>query len=245
MTGERIAVEIRDPARDLDLEQLAVRCGLARLVASRAEASVDLVLRRDDRGLLLNARLPGGMSIVRAAMLAPRASVGRHSSLLARAVGGAREDLVVDATCGLGRDALELAALGYRVQAYERHPVLAFLLRDALATTAPIELHEADAIDALATRPAHSVHAVCLDPMFPARSKSARVKKEAEVLRILVPREPDLDALFAVAWRTARRVVVKRPRHAAALREPVDFTVAGRALRFDVYLTQGRPLPPA
>jgi 16S rRNA (guanine1516-N2)-methyltransferase len=238
-----IEVVVGDPVRDADLGALARRLG--RTPAARFDpASPEVALLRDPVGLLLRAAVAGGVCEVRAAVLAPRTQVNRRTSLLARAVGGGRGDLVVDATCGLGRDTLELAMLGYRVQAFERHPVLALLLRDALsASDLPVVLHEGDARPALRALPARSVHAVSLDPMFAPRTKSAGVKKEAQVLQRIVGHDDDGADLVAAAWPAAERVVVKRPRHAPPLAEGVSFVVAGRAMRFDVYLTTGRAAP--
>jgi len=76
---------------------------------------------------------------------------------LAKAIGDAKT--VVDATAGLGDDAMTLAALGCRVLAFERHPVIWALLDDALLRArddatlreiaARIELRQADAVTAL------------------------------------------------------------------------------------------------
>ncbi|MGL9773657.1 MAG: class I SAM-dependent methyltransferase [Sodalis sp. (in: enterobacteria)] len=53
---------------------------------------------------------------------------------VAKAVGIKGQGLpdVVDATAGLGRDAFVLACLGCRVQMFERHPVMAALLKNGL-----------------------------------------------------------------------------------------------------------------
>jgi len=242
----RIAITDRD--RDADLLAMAARAALPTTTDPTPHLpEAPCVLARDASGLVLRARLPNGACEVRAGLLAPRAALRRRTSLLARAVGGRRGDLVIDVTCGLGRDAHELAALGYRVLAYERHPVLALLLRDAIdASHLPITLVEGDAAAALRERPPASAHAVYLDPMFPPRGKQASVKKEAEVLQLLVGGDGD-DApargLLQAAWRIGQRVVVKRPPRAPPLCAGVGFVVHGRALRFDVYLTTGRPPP--
>ena len=67
--------------------------------------------------------------------------------------------LAIDATAGLGEDALLLAAAGFSVRLYERNPTIAALLRDALerATAVPelaepigrMQLVEGDSIAAL------------------------------------------------------------------------------------------------
>ena len=67
--------------------------------------------------------------------------------------------LAIDATAGLGEDALLLAAAGFRVVLFERNPIIAALLRDALERAASVpelspivarmQLVEADSIPAL------------------------------------------------------------------------------------------------
>lgn len=169
---------------------------------------------------------------------------------LARAVGrGASR--VVDATAGLGGDALRLACLGLSVIAYERCAPVAAVLADGLArarrepglaaVARRIELRVADARRGLPRlRPAPDV--VFLDPMFPPkRRRSALPRKELVALRALAGDDPDAAELLAEARRCARRrVVVKRPDHAAPLGPRPAFSYAGKLVRYDVYLPQRR-----
>ncbi|WP_018870753.1 class I SAM-dependent methyltransferase [Thioalkalivibrio sp. ALgr3] len=118
-----------------------------------------------------------------------------HETLV-RAVGRVGEHAhIVDASAGLGRDALLLAARGWQVSAFERHPVVALLLEDALqraahagdpalaASAARVQLFpQAFAADAL---PAPADAAV-FDPMFPQRRKNAAVKKDMQILQALM-----------------------------------------------------------
>src|SRR5690606_35409471 len=86
---------------------------------------------------------------------------------------------VVDATAGLGRDAVRLAALGYRVVAIERQPVVAALACDGLACARSAGLLPADnpiwrTGDARRILPALDPAAVIyLDPMFPQKRKKS------------------------------------------------------------------------
>lgn len=81
-----------------------------------------------------------------------------------------------------------------------------------------------------------TVDVVYIDPMFPPGRKAAE-RKPLLMLRALVGADPDAAALLAPARRAARRrVVVKRPRHAAPLADaPPAATHHGRAVRYDVY----------
>ncbi|ABA57566.1 Protein of unknown function DUF548 [Nitrosococcus oceani ATCC 19707] len=171
---------------------------------------------------------------------------------LARAIGlkGNVCPDVLDATAGLGRDAFVLAMLGCPVRLIEQSPVIGALLEDGLARarktpeTAPIiaqmTLMQANAVDWMGTLNAQDFpDVVYLDPMYPERTKSALVKKEMRLLRILAGKDENAPLLLEVALECARqRVVVKRPRPGVFLAgvKP-DFSIESKTTRFDIYLT--------
>ena len=161
------------------------------------------------------------------------------------------EPLVIDATAGLGRDGFLLAAAGFRVRMYERNPVVAALLEDGLRRAAAIPalaaiaeritLIVSNAIDGLGhlhTPP----DVVSLDPMFPERRKSAKVKQDLRLLQCLDDGGEDGEALLRAALLTgARKVVVKRPCKGPVLGGLApNYTLRGKAVRFDVYVGSGR-----
>ena len=179
-----------------------------------------------------------------------------HNELLGRAVGvGKKTGLrVLDATAGLGRDGFILADLGCEVLLCERSPIVCALLSSGMAAAAAsgdtwlaqvlarMRLHAGDAREL--PRPAlEAIDVIYLDPMFPARGKSAAVKKEMALFqRLLEQGEPaDTDAL----WRWAMdcdvaRVVVKRPARAPSLAaSPPSHSIGGKAVRYDVYVHRG------
>ena len=161
------------------------------------DPAVSLV--RDERGLALVGE---GMELrCDLAGMLPRIKPGRLShELLVRAarVKGVDQPRAIDATAGFGEDALLLAAAGFHVQLFEHDPVIAALLADGLARAAadpqlsPIvarmRLTSGDSVQALAARASMDVakpDVVYLDPMFPARQKSAAVKKKFQLLHHL------------------------------------------------------------
>ena len=180
---------------------------------------------------------------------------GGHNEALGRAVGVGRGDLltVLDATAGLGRDGFVLADLGCRVRLCERHPVIAALLRSGLeqasagdawlaAVAGRIQLFEADARK-LQGNSLAGLDVIYLDPMFPARQKSAAVKKEMALFQALLGEERSDDGPQLLEWalqQTVARVVVKRPAKAGPLagRKP-SHSISGKAVRFDVYVQRG------
>nr|WP_305080659.1 class I SAM-dependent methyltransferase [Microbulbifer sediminum] len=186
---------------------------------------------------------------------------GGKGQQIAKAVGvrAGFKPRVVDATGGLGRDAFVLASVGCEVLLLERNPVVRALLADGLsrlraaATMDPelaavagrLQLSDAteDSASWLAAQPAESIPVVYLDPMFPARGKSAKVKKEMAVFHLLVGEDPDADALLEPALGACYyRTVVKRPRLAPHLagRKP-DLSLEGKSGRFDIYTRHGVP----
>ncbi len=174
---------------------------------------------------------------------------GGKSEAIAKAVGLSKKAglTVIDATAGLGRDALVLASLGAQVTLVERNPSVALLLWDGLrrARLDPevcdwlpqrMQLVFQSAAQALQTLPAPDV--VYLDPMFPAREKSAAVKKEMRAFHDVVGSDPDADGLLALAFHLAgKRVVVKRPGYAEFLAgQKPSMSIEGKNNRFDVYV---------
>jgi len=176
---------------------------------------------------------------------------GGRKQALAKAIGlkhGAKP-FVLDATAGLGRDAFVLACLGCHVQMLERSPVIAALLYNALKRAQAdskigaiiknnLQLVHCDALNwlpQLSTPP----DVIYLDPMYPHRKKSAKVKKEMRLFRLLVGNDLDAPALLKIALTCAKqRVVVKRPKQAPTLDADTspNFYIQSKNTRFDVYL---------
>jgi len=176
------------------------------------------------------------------------------SELLGKAVGRGKKSLlrILDATAGLGRDAFVLADLGCEVDLYEREPVVVELLRSGLDRAAGnddprlagviqrMRLYPGDARKIAVPR-LQGVDVIYLDPMFPARTKSAAVKKEMALFQVLLkssadPRDADALLLWALGQDTAR-VVVKRPAKAPPLAGMApSHCISGKSVRYDVYV---------
>lgn len=214
--------------------------------ASEFAASVGLDLCADDGGLVL---VGDGMAL-RAdfTRMLPRLRPDRLArELLVRAarVRGVEAPVVVDATAGLGEDSLLLAAAGFSVRLYERDPVIAALLRDALERAADLpgladavsrmELFEEDSIAAMRTLDTPP-DVVLLDPMFPERTKSAAVKKKFQLLhRLEQPCDDEFALLDAARAACPRKIVVKRPPKGPLLAgAKPSYQVIGKAVRYDV-----------
>ena len=173
--------------------------------------------------------------------------LGRELLVRAARVKGASEPTAVDATAGLGEDSLLLAAAGFAVTMFERNSTLAALLQDALerASTLPELADAASRMHVVAGDSIVGLHAldffpdvVLLDPMFPQRRKSAAVKKKLQLIQSLEqPCENEAALVEAAFAAHPRKVVVKRPvkgPHLAGIRPA--YSLAGKAVRFDVYV---------
>ena len=152
---------------------------------------------------------------------------------------------VVDATAGLGEDSLILAAAGFEVDLFERDAVIAALLEDTLARAsedevlspiaARMHLHNEDSILGLRML-GFEPDAILLDPMFPAKQKSAKTKKKLQLFQKLErPCEDEEELMEAALAANPRKIVVKRPLKGPFLagRKP-SYSLEGKTIRYDV-----------
>lgn len=221
----------------------------------------DMALVLDEDGLSLSAN---GMKMQPdwCAEIPRLKRASLKSEMIARACQLGEKPTLIDATAGLGHDSLLMAHLGANVCLIERHPILFVLLeyakaqaeRDSFlqATMQRIQLIHADSncyLNELAQKGEY-LDVVYLDPMFPQRDqnqqaikKQAQVKKQMQLLHMLLPEDGEMDLgdqLLDLAKKIAKRVIVKRPRHAVYLAEQhPDHQWLGDACRFDAYFPKG------
>ena len=169
---------------------------------------------------------------------------------------------MLDVTAGLGRDAFVLASLGCKLTLLERNPIVYKLLEDGLqrAQTAADSDPQLDAIvsrmqllqedclqylDALSKEAldANKPDIIYIDPMFPVRKKSAKVKKDMQALHKIVGTDEDSGQIIDKALSKARyRVVIKRPAHAGFLADTKPtYSLNGKSTRFDIFALQKLP----
>lgn len=175
----------------------------------------------------------------------------QHSELLARACRCKniyRPLYIIDATAGLGRDALVMASAGHQVLMLEKSPLIALLLADALTRLKEVEpevglqLLQANAIDYLSAKLVQKPDIIYLDPMYVEKQKSALVKKDLQFLQhLLRDDENDNEKLFILAMQAAQeKVIVKRALHAPyLLDQKPTYQLSGKHTRFDVYASCG------
>lgn len=151
----------------------------------------------------------------------------------------------IDATAGMGEDALLLAAAGFTVHLYEKDPIIAALLSDSVSRARNIpELSDAvsrmtviegDSIEALKHLDTH-VDVILLDPMFPKREKSGLIKKKFQLIQQLEkPCDDEVELLEAAITAHPSKIVIKRPAKGPFLagRKP-SYSINGKSIRYDV-----------
>lgn len=234
------------PAEDDRARALADKLRIPLVSSADALPCARLFLTYTASGLALS---DGKLSLTVdfAASLARLRRGNLRSELLVRAATG-REKIehptLLDATAGLGEDALLFAAAGFSVSMYEADPMIAALLADGLAR-ARADAALADAVGRMHLTAGDSISAmralktppdvVYLDPMFPRRQKSGLVKKKFQLLQQRQPPCTDEDALLGAALACgARRIIIKRPKDAPPLcgRKP-SYSLCGSSIRCD------------
>lgn len=155
--------------------------------------------------------------------------------------------IAIDATAGFGEDSLLLAAAGFEVQLYEYDAVIAALLADALRRAADEpKLKDAVSrmklINADSTKAMHELSftpdVVLLDPMFPAREKSALIKKKFQLLqRLEKPCSDETSLLDAAFAAHPHKIVIKRPIKGPFLADrKADYSIKGKSVRYDCFV---------
>lgn len=243
-----------------------------RAAAAELAQALNLPLEPNDHDFVLELTLSGlqlrWQSQPKVAPLLPDFTNGKQAwrrqgalrdEAIARAFGLSKghRPSILDATAGLGRDAMVLAHAGCNVRLLERHPAIHALLLNAVERAAADptigtwvrqqvrvlpcgSILDREYAHQLADHPPMAIY---LDPMFPHRDKSAAVKKDMQMLQHLAGSDPDSDKLLSAALAIAtHRVVVKRPAKAPYLAEQTPSTqIISKKHRFDVYIKQGYP----
>lgn len=192
---------------------------------------------------------------------------GGKGQLIAKAVGIKQRfrPHILDLTAGLGQDAFVLATLGCQMTLVERVDVVFQLLQDGLlrarceagrevggelqAILGKMTLLNQNALDYLKQFDASEnqgavADVIYLDPMFPEREKTAKVKKSMAAFHSIVGDDNDAGELLAMALNKAKyRVVIKRPRKALSLAHQypdlslpqASLVLEGKSSRYDIY----------
>jgi len=163
------------------------------------------------------------------------------SNLVKTMRGIPKKSLIVDATAGLGKDALVLSSLVDRLIVIEEVPWICALLEDGLNRSRDLIPNLSKVQVACSESNEYLLNlklkpeAIYIDPMFEGTGKS-KAKKEVQFLRELT-NQTNGEQLLEVALKKAKnRVVVKRHikhKYLAGLKP--TFSLKGRIIRYDVY----------
>ena len=143
---------------------------------------------------------------------------------------------ILDATAGLGVDGMALALRGQRLTLVERQPLLWALLVDLKDRLELDDVSVCCLDHKVMLETGEDFDVVYFDPMFPRRRKGALPGKAMQILAALLDGEAAFDgSLINLARQRARqRVVLKRRARDPELGSP-DWSIRGRAIRYDVY----------
>lgn len=159
---------------------------------------------------------------------------------------------IIDATAGWGKDAWLLAYRGYHVVMIEQSPYLYILLDQAIknAQNHPqigkiannLAVYFGDSYQFLKNTEL-DYSAIYLDPMYPVRKKSAKVKMAMQILPKIInqtnPKILNSDAgeiLLGDVLQLGKKIIVKRPKTADFLVKKPDYFISSSNTRYDVYL---------
>lgn len=160
---------------------------------------------------------------------------------------------ILDVTAGLGSDAFILAALGAKVVLLERNDSVYELLKDGFYRSQLLDndvakivasnmylVEQGDSLEQLHRIQVAEYDCIYCDPMFPERSKSAKVKKAMQYFHDVVGFDSDQEEILLdlAMEKAGKRVVVKRPKLAPFLAErKPSLQIKSKTLRYDIYLT--------
>jgi len=242
---KRIAVY--SEAEDDSLNNIAAQLQIP-LLHSRSDDYDFYLLKINDALYLQNQDVKFCVDFSSGEMNFRRERGGGKNQAIGRAVGlkKLKAVKVLDATAGLGGDAFVLACLGCDVTMVERSRIIAALLKDGLtrglldenisgiiARMTLVNMEAKDYFSKFKEIP----DVIYLDPMYPHRKKSAKVKKEMQILQNLLGHVEGGSLLKPALKVATKRVVVKRPKGAEYLENSApSHSIESKKTRYDVYL---------
>ncbi len=166
-----------------------------------------------------------------------RTLISLRDQPLYRALGvkGDERPYVLDATCGLAGDSLQLLAFGCRVHSWERHPIPALMLLRSYHAWQH-ELKAKWTLDLINHSLPEGIQVLYFDPMYSEVSKKALPRKEMRIFREVLGMDQDAKEVASYLKSLNKRLIIKRPPKSTPLIEGVSFSQEGKAVRMDVYL---------
>lgn len=155
---------------------------------------------------------------------------------LARALGILKQKNlhVFDATAGLLSDALLIYAMGAKLSAFERNPLVQALITNALKLY-PLEDFQFFPKNIIEHTDFLDCDVIYFDPMYQESNQKSLPKKEMQVFREFIGKDSDAREVFLFLKTLKKRIVMKRSLKASPLFPP-DFTSSGKSTAYDVFL---------
>lgn len=160
-----------------------------------------------------------------------------YNEKLARALGikkGKPRGSVCDATAGMLGDTLLMSCFEInRLDAYERHPIPAALITNALKhAESCFNFHPFSVLEAQ-----NAYDVIFFDPMYEDKNTKSAPKKEMQIFRQVIGADEDATEVAKnLLTRCKDRLVIKRPAKSKPLLEGFSHQIMGKSTRYDVYL---------
>ena len=174
-----------------------------------------------------------------------RVKRANHEKLIKKALGKSDRPLnILDCTAGMLQDTLLFLSLGHNVTALEQSKILFYLLQDALKRSDDQSIFEK--LDLIHTNAcsyaaqAKNFDVVYFDPMYPSTKKNALTSGKLDyitkILEIETLNNDSLEDFELLQLIPAKKMVVKRSIKAEPFSNQINYQVAGKTTRFDVYI---------
>lgn len=164
-------------------------------------------------------------------------AVGFKREPLAKAIGLKQNSLLIDATFGMGGDSMYFLAMGLKVNAYEREPLIFLInklklnqLKDSIEVFEKITLNFGE-VD---YNTSHEV--IYYDPMYSDHNEKALPNKQMRIFRSVIGIDEDEQVVASKLIKACGRLIIKRPIKALALLNNPQIQFKGKSTRYDVYL---------
>lgn len=168
-----------------------------------------------------------------------------YNENLARALGikkGMPRPRILDATMGMGKDAVLMLAMGLAVTSWERNAWIYLLHLNYRELKEEQDAFPWDQWEQCfgEVKPQESEYSVIyFDPMYNEVSSKSAPKKNMRIFREALAEDVDAkEVALELLAKTGARLVIKRPKKANTLIENPHHQVIGKSTRFDIYQKQ-------
>ncbi len=244
MEEKLVSIIVKDNSYMEKAKKLAEKLNSKIITDNNSESN--LLLQFDEDGLsLVSGNMKLHQDFTKIIRRIKQSNLEKELLIHASKIKGKKQDLVaLDATAGMGEDSMLLSAYGFKVNLYEKNPIIVELLKDAIERAKQIpelkeiasrmNVYEEDSIIAMQNLD-YEPDVILLDPMFPERTKSALIKKKFQILhQIETPCTNEKELLDSAIKAKPKKIVIKRPLKGEFLAgvKP-SYSIKGNSIRYD------------